>query len=88
HPHREKWDAGFGGQAIHTVLPHPVDDQRVLVAMSTGGVYVTDDGGESWRASNEGIKAYFFPEGQQFPEFGQCVHKVARDAVDPERLFA
>lgn len=88
HPHREKWEPGFGGQAIHTVLPHPADDQRVLVAMSTGGVYTTDDGGDSWRASNQGIKAYFFPEGQQFPEFGQCVHKVARDAVDPERLFA
>ena len=86
HPHREKWGAGFGGQAIHTVLPHPDDLSRMLVAMSTGGVYRTADGGATWNPSNTGIKAYFFPD--PWPEFGQCVHKVARDAGDPERYYA
>jgi len=86
HPHRPEWGAGFGGQAIHTILPHPDDPQRLLVAMSTGGVYRTTDGAESWTASNAGIKAYFFP-GNQYPEFGQCVHKVSRDAVNPDRLY-
>lgn len=86
HPHRTEWGAGFGGQAIHTILPHPSDPQRVLVAMSTGGVYRTADGGETWSASNTGIKAYFLPD--QFPEFGQCVHKVARDQGNPDRLYA
>jgi hypothetical protein len=86
HPHRPTWQPGGGGQAIHTVLPHPTDDDRVLVAMSTGGVYQTDDGGKSWNPSNLGIKAYFLPD--PWPEYGQCVHKVARDAADPDRLFA
>lgn len=86
HPHRPQWDAGYGGQAIHTVLPHPERDGHVLVAMSTGGVYVTDDDGASWAPSNRGIDAGFLP-GEE-PEFGQCVHKVARDAGDPQRLFA
>jgi hypothetical protein len=86
HPHRPTWEPGFGGQAIHTVLPHPAYDDRVVVAMSTGGVYATDDGGKSWSPSNEGIKAYFRPD--PWPEYGQCVHKVARDAAEPERLFA
>ena len=27
HPHRTEWGAGFGGQAFHTVLPHPTDPQ-------------------------------------------------------------
>ncbi|MET3805572.1 photosystem II stability/assembly factor-like uncharacterized protein [Nakamurella sp. UYEF19] len=86
HPHRPEWGAGFGGQAIHTVLPHPSDPDRLLVAMSTGGVYRSTDAGESWSPANKGIKAYFFPD--PWPEFGQCVHKVARDAGDPERLYA
>jgi hypothetical protein len=86
HPHRPEWGAGFGGPAIHTVLPHPSDADQVLVAMSTGGVYRTLDGGKSWTASNTGIKAYFLPD--PFPEFGQCVHKVARGSVDPDQLFA
>ena len=85
HPHRPDWGAGFGGAAIHTVLPHPTDPDRMLVAMSTGGVYRTEDGGRSWVASNTGVRAYFLPDPQ--PEFGQCVHKVARDGADPNRLF-
>jgi photosystem II stability/assembly factor-like uncharacterized protein len=86
HPHRPEWGAGFGGQAVHTVLPHPDDPDRVLVAMSTGGVYRTTDGGASWAPANTGIKAYFLPD--PWPEFGQCVHKVARDGADPERYYA
>lgn len=86
HPHRPHWDAGFGGQAIHTVLPDPRDPARILVAMSTGGVYRTDDNGDTWTTGNTGIRAYFLPD--EWPEFGQCVHKVTRDAVNPDRLYA
>ena len=85
HPHRPDWGAGFGGQAIHTVLPHPHDPAQITVAMSTGGVYRSSDAGASWAPSNNGVKAYFMPD--PWPEFGQCVHKVARDATDPQRLF-
>ena len=74
-------------RVFHTILPHPDDPQRMLVAISTGGVYVTADGGNSWAASNTGVKAEFFPGERNYPEFGQCVHKVARDPLDPERLY-
>ena len=88
HPHRPEWNAGYGGQAFHTVLPHPTDPASVTTALSTGGVYQTTDGGGSWSPRNQGIRAEFLPEGQQYPEFGQCVHKVARHPARPERLFA
>jgi photosystem II stability/assembly factor-like uncharacterized protein len=87
HPHRPQWGAGFGGQAIHTLLPHPTDADTVAVAMSTGGVYRTGDRGKSWAPANTGIKAEFMPGDIQYPEFGQCVHKVARDCADPDRLY-
>jgi photosystem II stability/assembly factor-like uncharacterized protein len=86
HPHRPEWGAGYGGQAIHSILPHPTDPQRVIVAMSTGGVYRTTDGGQTWSPSNTGIKAYFLPD--PWPEFGQCVHKIARNPDLPEQVFA
>jgi hypothetical protein len=86
HPHRKDWGAGFGGQAIHTVLPHPSDPARMSVAMSTGGVYRTSDGGDSWEPTNHGIKAHFMPDPD--PEFGQCVHKLAGHPAMPERMFA
>ena len=44
--------------------------------MSTGGVYRSRDGGETWAPSNPGIRAGFMPD-DEYPEYGQCVHKVA-----------
>jgi photosystem II stability/assembly factor-like uncharacterized protein len=88
HPHRTEWGAGFGGQAFHTLLPHPDDSESVTVALSTGGVYQTRDGGASWEPRNQGIRAEFLPEGQQYPEYGQCVHKVTRHPSNPRRLYA
>lgn len=85
HPHRPDWGEGYGGAAAHTVLPSPADD-TVHVAISSGGVYRSDDSGGSWQARNQGISAYFLPDPD--PEFGQCVHKIARDAEDPARLYA
>jgi photosystem II stability/assembly factor-like uncharacterized protein len=85
HPHRPDWRPGAGGQCLHTVLPHPEDAERVLVAMSTGGVYVTVDDGSSWAPSNRGVTAPFLPEEE--PEYGQCVHKVVRDTDDPDLLL-
>ncbi|MEP9381323.1 exo-alpha-sialidase [Nocardioides sp. KR10-350] len=87
HPHRPEWNAGFGGQAFHTLLPHPTDPEEALVAISTGGVYATTDGGASWAPRNRGIKVVFAPDGQEYPEFGQCVHKMARHPSRPERIY-
>ncbi|MGY2004525.1 exo-alpha-sialidase [Blastococcus sp. SYSU DS1024] len=84
HPHRPTWEPGAGGGAVHTVLPDPGTD-RVTVAMSTGGVYVSDDGATGWTPHNRGISAVFLPEP---PEYGQCVHKVAVDAGNPARMYA
>ncbi len=85
HPHRPRWEPGGGGLCLHTVVPDPDDPERLLVAISTGGVYRTQDGGNSWRASNQGVRAEFLPD--KHPEFGQCVHKVAPAGGRPERLY-
>ena len=88
HPDRPKWTPGGGGACLHTVLPHPTDPDDLLVVMSAAGVYRTRDGGATWNPANRGIQAAFLPEDQRFPEFGQCVHKVAFHPDKPQRLFA
>ncbi|MBK9739650.1 MAG: exo-alpha-sialidase [Actinobacteria bacterium] len=84
HPHRPQWFPGFGGAAVHTVIPRA--GSSMVVAMSTGGVYRSDDDAASWRPTNSGISAYFLPDPN--PEFGQCVHKIAADAVAAHVLYA
>jgi hypothetical protein len=85
HPHRAVWEPGGGGLCLHTVLADPRDPRRLTVAISAAGVYRSDDGGASWRPSNSGIRAVFLPEPDV--EFGQCVHKVGRDAANPDTMF-
>lgn len=85
HPHRPRWKPGNGGLCLHTIIPDPINKERLTVAISTAGVYRTDDGGQSWQARNRGIRVVFEPERN--PEFGQCVHKIAIHPSHPERLF-
>jgi len=85
HEHRQYWTPGKGGLCLHTILQHPDDADRMLVAFSTGGVYGTDDGGRTWSPRNRGVRAEFLPD--KHPEFGQCVHKVVHHPDRPERLF-
>jgi serine/threonine protein kinase len=85
HPHRPRWMPGNGGLALHTIVLDPVNAQRMYVAISSGGVYRTDDGGATWTAQNRGIRVMFMPN--KYPEFGQCVHKIAMHPLRPDRLF-
>jgi photosystem II stability/assembly factor-like uncharacterized protein len=85
HPQRPRWEPGGGGLCLHTILLDPSDAQRIRIAVSTGGMYVTEDGGATWRPSNQGVRADFLPE--KYPEFGQCVHKVVQSQRNPERMF-
>ena len=85
HEHQPKWQPGGGGLCLHTIVLDPRDNLRMLIAISTGGVYRSDDGGKTWRARNAGVRAEFLPD--KHPEFGQCVHKVVHHPARPERLF-
>lgn len=87
HPHRPQWQPGGGGLCLHTILPDPANPKRMHIAISTGGVYRTDDGGGSWQPRNVGVRAQFLPPEQWYPEFGQCVHKIVAHPKHPDRLF-
>ncbi|MFZ2491345.1 MAG: exo-alpha-sialidase [Thermoanaerobaculia bacterium] len=82
HEHSRKWEPGAGGLGLHTIL---LDGDRIHVGISTGGHYISEDGGKTFVASNGGVGAGFTPD--PYPEFGQCVHKIARHDAAPGRLY-
>jgi photosystem II stability/assembly factor-like uncharacterized protein len=87
HPSRPHWMPGGGGLILHAVLPHPDDGNRIWVAISAAGVFHTADGGRTWQPRNSGTRADFLPEGQNYPEFGQCVHSLVMAPGMPDRLY-
>jgi len=82
HEHARTWHPGNGGLCLHTLVE---DGDRVHVGISTGGHYVSEDGGETFAPSNSGVGAGFVPD--PYPEYGQCVHKIARHPDAPSRLY-
>jgi hypothetical protein len=82
HEHARKWTPGNGGLCMHTILR---DGDRVHLGISTGGHYLSEDGGRTFRASNQGVACGFLPD--PYPEFGQCVHKIVRHDAAPGRLY-
>ena len=38
------WQPGAGGLCLHTIVQHPTDPDRMLVAISAAGCFTTDDG--------------------------------------------
>ena len=85
HATRSTWQPMGGGLALSDVIVDPRDARRITVAVSAGGVYRSDDAGESWRALNRGVRACFQPD--EFPASGQCVHKLVAHPADPDRLW-
>ncbi len=82
HAHARQWHPGNGGLCMHTILRQ---GNRVHLGISTGGHYMSEDGGNTFEAANQGIGAGFVPD--PFPEFGQCVHKIVGHPDAPGRLY-
>lgn len=86
HPQRGQWNPGAGGLCLHTILLDPRELQRMYIAVSAAGMYRSDDGGQTWTPRNKNVRADFMGESR-FPEFGQCVHKMAMHPDRPGVLY-
>ncbi|WP_435102885.1 WD40/YVTN/BNR-like repeat-containing protein [Arhodomonas sp. AD133] len=85
HPDRATWSPAKGGLAVHSPSVDPQHPERLVVALSAGGVYRTGDGGGTWQACNRGVRAPYL--AGDAPESGHCVHRVLRHPARPQRLY-
>jgi photosystem II stability/assembly factor-like uncharacterized protein len=87
HPARAHWAPGAGGLCLHSIVPWPGQPDRLAVGVSAGGVWLTDDGGATWHAGNEGIVPRYIPEDAPADLIALCVHSLGRAPQRPERMF-
>jgi hypothetical protein len=85
HPTRDSWEPARGGFSVHSIQLDPANPRRIWVAVSAGGVFRSEDGGESWTAANAGVRAENLPD--PFPETGHNVHRLVMHPARPERLY-
>src|SRR6202022_3764004 len=87
HPTRPEWEPGGGGLCLPSIVPWPGDPNRLAVAVSAAGVWLTDDAGQSWRQGNAGLVARYLPDEAREASISLCVHNVRRAPARPERMF-
>ena len=87
HPTRPRWKPDSGGLSVHSIAPWPGEPDRLALAISAAGIWLTDDGGATWRHGNEGIVADYLPEQARGTAIDLCVHHIERAPARPERLF-
>jgi len=87
HPSRPEWNPGGAGLTLHHIIVDPDNPKRIWVAISSAGVFYSEDGGETWEPRNKGVRADYMPEDQRYPEFGQCAHSIAKAPGVPDRLY-
>ena len=67
------WAPGAGGLCLHTIVIDPKNPDRMFIAISSAGVFRSDDAGKSWRPANRGLRSNTMPD--EDAEVGHCVHR-------------
>jgi photosystem II stability/assembly factor-like uncharacterized protein len=86
-PTRPDWSPGAGGMCMHSIATWPGDPKRLALAISAVGVWLSDDGGQTWRHGNKGLYPRYMPEEKREDTIDLCVHNMHRHPKRPERLF-
>jgi photosystem II stability/assembly factor-like uncharacterized protein len=80
-----RWQPGAGGMCLHTILIDPSDPKRLFIAISAAGAFRSEDGGETWKPINQGLRSEFIPDPNA--EIGHCVHRIDMHPSRPDVLF-
>jgi photosystem II stability/assembly factor-like uncharacterized protein len=86
-PTRPDWSPGAGGMCLHSIATWPGDPSRLALGISAVGVWLSDDGGQTWRHGNAGLVPRYLPEEARADTITLCVHSMQRAPRRPERLF-
>jgi photosystem II stability/assembly factor-like uncharacterized protein/molybdopterin converting factor small subunit len=86
-PTRPKWNGGAGGLALHSIASWPDKPKRIAIGISAVGVWLTDDGGETWHRGVDGLVPRYIPEEAREGALDLCVHNMHRSPVQPETLY-
>ncbi len=87
-PERGEWFGGGYDQAgIHSLCVDPRNSRRLLLAVSCGGVWISEDDGESWSGHAAGMRADYMPPERAYELNIQDPHRMVQCRAQPDRLW-
>jgi photosystem II stability/assembly factor-like uncharacterized protein len=87
-PGRKGWfGGGYDVPGIHSICVHPSAPQRILVGISCGGVWQSEDQGKSWELTADGMRATYMPPELAADGNTQDPHKISQCLANPDVLW-
>lgn len=87
-PQRANWfGGGYDVPGIHSISVDPRDGRRLLVGVSCGGAWRSEDGGATWSVSSTGMRADYMPPEMNENEEVQDPHRIVRCPGQPDVLW-
>ena len=88
HPSRRKWfGGGMDWPGIHSISVDSRDSGRLALGVSCGGIWLTDDAGQSWTQGGYGMKAEYMPPEQAENPETQDPHYCVRCPGSPDVMW-
>ncbi|MGD9783655.1 MAG: exo-alpha-sialidase [Hyphomicrobiaceae bacterium] len=88
HPKRKMWMGGGADlPGIHSIIVDGANPARVILAVSTGGIWITEDGGATWGQRGEGMRADHVPPELTNDPIAQDVHCLVQCPAAPSRMW-
>jgi hypothetical protein len=85
---RSQWfGGGYDVPGIHSICVDPRNSRSVLVGISCGGAWLTEDSGASWQLRTRGMAARYMPPEMQDLGEVQDPHRIVRCAGEPDVLW-
>jgi len=87
-PDRLQWfGGGLDHPGIHSLCVDPRDSDRIVAGVSCGGVWISTDGGGSFKCQADGMRADYMPPDRMHDPVIQDPHCVAMCAAAPDVMW-
>jgi hypothetical protein len=87
-PERAYWfGGGYDVPGLHSICVDPRDARTIRIAISTAGVWLTEDAGQNWASIGEGMFAVYMPPELRGNLVAQDVHRLVQCPTSPDHLW-
>lgn len=84
-PERSEWSGGgYDHPGVHSICVNPNDSNHIAVGISIGGVWISEDGGETWACRARGMRADYLPPEVALEPNQQDPHRIVRAPSNPD----